>query len=82
MEKRCSLGLFPFAILLAFDSAFAAQIEAIAKNGKPPIRKSSDARPLVMNSAAFPARQSSASFRSPTAVSVEDEDRDNCLFDR
>ena len=63
MEKRRSLGRFSFAILLAFDSAFAAQMEAVAENGKPPIRKSSDARPLVMNSAAFPARQPSASFR-------------------
>jgi len=54
MEKRCALGLFSFATLLALDSAFAAQIEAVAENGRPPIRKSSDARTLVMNCAAFP----------------------------
>ena len=57
MEKPCALGLFSFATLLALDSAFAAQIEAVAENGRPPIRKSSDARTLVMNCAAFPARQ-------------------------
>jgi hypothetical protein len=35
MEKRCSLGLFSFALFVAFDPAFAAQVEAITENGKP-----------------------------------------------
>ena len=41
MEKRCSLGLFCFAVFIAFDPAFATQIEAVTENGKPLIRKSS-----------------------------------------
>jgi hypothetical protein len=31
MEKRCSLGLFSFAIFFAFDPAFATQIEAVTE---------------------------------------------------
>jgi hypothetical protein len=50
MEKRCSLGLFSFALFVAFDPAFAAQVEAITENGKPLIRKSSGDRPFTVNS--------------------------------
>ena len=32
MGKRWSPGLFCFALLIAFDSAFAAQTEAITEN--------------------------------------------------
>src|SRR6266496_3610734 len=45
MGKRCSLGLFCFALFPAFDPAFAAQIEAVADKGKPLIRKASASRP-------------------------------------
>jgi hypothetical protein len=60
MEKSCSLGLFSFAILFAFDPAFAAQIEAVTENGKPGIRKSSGDRLLRVDSTAVAARQRSA----------------------
>ncbi|PYL24429.1 MAG: hypothetical protein DMF44_05190, partial [Verrucomicrobia bacterium] len=45
MGKRWSPGLFCFALLIAFDSAFAAQTEAITENDKSRIRKSSASRP-------------------------------------
>jgi hypothetical protein len=57
MEKRCSLGLFSFAIFFAFDPAFAAQIEAVTENGKPSVRKSSGDRPFRVDSTAVAARQ-------------------------
>src|SRR4029453_4524684 len=44
MEKRCSLGLFCFALFIAYDPAFAAQIEAVTEKGKPLIKKSSASR--------------------------------------
>src|SRR5947207_14380668 len=47
MGKRWSPGLFCFALLIAFDSAFAAQSEAITKNDKSRIRKSSASRPAT-----------------------------------
>jgi hypothetical protein len=45
MEKRCSLGFFCFALFVAYDPAFAAQIEAVTEKNKPLIRKSSSSRP-------------------------------------
>src|SRR5437660_11075072 len=45
MEKRCSLGFFCFALFIAYDSAFAGQIEAVTEKNKPLIRKSSSSRP-------------------------------------
>src|SRR5437762_14363977 len=45
MGKRCSLGLFCFALFPAFGPAFAAQIEAVADKDKPLIRKASASRP-------------------------------------
>ena len=45
IEKRCSLGLFSFALFIAFDSVSAAQIEAVTENDKPLIRKSAGDRP-------------------------------------
>src|SRR5436189_2311684 len=45
MGKRWSPGLFCFALLIAFDSAFAAQTEAITEKDKSRIRKSSASRP-------------------------------------
>ena len=60
MEKRCSLGLFSFAIFFAFDPAFAAQIEAVTENGKSSIRKSSGDRLFREDSTAVAARQRSA----------------------
>jgi hypothetical protein len=45
MEKRCSLGLFCSALFIAYDPAFAAQIEAATEKGKPLIKKSSASRP-------------------------------------
>ena len=44
MGKRCALGLFCFAVFIAFDPAFA-QIEAVSEKDKPRIRKSSASRP-------------------------------------
>jgi len=44
MGKRCSLGLFCFAVFIALDPAFA-QIETISGGGKPRIRKPSASRP-------------------------------------
>src|SRR5262245_61224073 len=44
MGKRCSLGLFCLGIFIAFDPAFAAQIEAVAEKTKPLVRKSSASR--------------------------------------
>ena len=44
MGKRCSLGLFCFAVFIAFDPAFA-QIEAVSEKDKPRSRKSSASRP-------------------------------------
>ena len=44
MGKRCSLGLFCFALFIAFDPAFA-EIEAVNEKDKPVIRKSSASRP-------------------------------------
>jgi hypothetical protein len=45
MEKRCSLGFFCFALLIAYDPAFGAQTEAVTEKDKPLIRKSSASRP-------------------------------------
>jgi hypothetical protein len=45
MEKRCSLGLFCFALFIAYDPGFAAQIEAVTEKGKPLIKKSSASPP-------------------------------------
>ncbi len=45
MEKRCSLGFFCFALFIANEPAFAAQIEAITEKDKPLTRKSSYSRP-------------------------------------
>lgn len=45
MGKRCSIGLSCFAVLIAFDPAFAAQIEAVPERDKPLMRKSSPVRP-------------------------------------
>ena len=44
MGKRCSLGLFCFAVFIAFDPAFA-QIEAVTEKDRPRSRKSSASRP-------------------------------------
>jgi hypothetical protein len=44
MGKRCSLGLFYFALFTAFDPAFAAQIEGATEKDRPSIRKSSASR--------------------------------------
>jgi len=63
MEKRCLLGLFSFAIFLAFDPAFAAQVETITESGKPLIRKSSGGRPFTVHSTALSDRQLSATSR-------------------
>src|SRR5438034_9636034 len=63
MEKRCLLGLFSFAIFLAFDPAFAAQVETITESGKPLIRKSSGGRPFPVHSTALSDRQLSATSR-------------------
>src|SRR5437867_11423236 len=63
MEKRCSLGLFSFAIFLAFDSAFAPKAFGGTENGKPLIRKSSGDPLLTVNSTAFSARQLAVSSR-------------------
>jgi len=45
MGKRWSPGLFCFTLLIAFDSAFAAQTEPITEKDKSRIRKSSASRP-------------------------------------
>ena len=45
MGKCWSLGLFCFALLIAFDSAFAAQTEPITEKDKSRIRRSSASRP-------------------------------------
>jgi len=63
MEKRCSLGLFSFAIFLAFDPAFAPKAFGVTENGKPLIRKSSGDPLLTVNSTAFSARQLAVSSR-------------------
>jgi len=44
MEKRCLLGLVCFALFIAFDPSFAAQIEVVTKKEKPLIGKSSVSR--------------------------------------
>src|SRR5437868_10763253 len=44
MGKRWSPGLFCFALLIAFDSAFAAQTEPITEKDKSRIRRSSASR--------------------------------------
>jgi hypothetical protein len=41
MAKRCSLGLFCFALLVGFDPVFAAQTEALIGKDRPVIRNSS-----------------------------------------
>jgi len=63
MEKRCSLGLFSFAIFLAFDPAFAPKAFGVTENGKPLIRKSFGDPLLTVNSTAFSARQLAVSSR-------------------
>jgi len=40
MGKRCSLGLGCFALFIAFDPSFAAEIEAVTKKEKPLVGKS------------------------------------------
>jgi hypothetical protein len=45
MGKRCSLGLFYFAIFVVFDPAFADQNDTVTEKDKPSIRKSSASRP-------------------------------------
>jgi len=45
MEKRCSFGFFCFALFIANEPTFAAQIEAVTEKDKPLIRKSSSSRP-------------------------------------
>ena len=45
MGKRCSLSLFCYAVLIAVDPAFAAQIEAGAEKDKARIRKPAASRP-------------------------------------
>ena len=45
MGKRCSSGLFSFALFIAFNPAFAVQIEAVAEKDKPLVRKSTAFRP-------------------------------------
>src|SRR4026207_1096360 len=45
MEKRYSLGFFCLSLFIAYDPAFAAQIEAVTEKDKPLIRKSSPSRP-------------------------------------
>jgi hypothetical protein len=44
MGKRGSVGLFYFALFIAFDPAFAAQLEGVTEKDKPSIRKSSASR--------------------------------------
>jgi hypothetical protein len=61
--KPCSLGLFSFALFIAFDPAFAAQIEAVSETGRPLIRKSSGDRLFTANSTASSTRQPSARSR-------------------
>ena len=63
MEKRCSLGLFSFAIFLAFDPAFAPKAFGVTENGNPLIRKSLGDPLLTVNSTAFSARQLPVSSR-------------------
>ena len=63
MEKRCSLGLFSFAIFLAFDPAFAPKAFGVTENGRPLIRKSFGDPLLTVNSTAFSARQLAVSSR-------------------
>ena len=45
MGKRCSLGLGCFALFIAFDPSFAAEIEAVTKKEKPLVGKSFVSRP-------------------------------------
>jgi hypothetical protein len=45
MGKRCSLVSFCFALLIAFDPAFADQSEAVTGKDKPLVKKSSAPRP-------------------------------------
>jgi hypothetical protein len=63
MQKRCSLGVFSFAIFIAFDPAIAAPIEALSENGTPHIRKSSGDRVFTENSTPFSTKQPSARSR-------------------
>jgi hypothetical protein len=63
IENRCSLGLFSFALFIAFDPVSAAQIEAVTENDKPLIRKSNGDRLFTLNSAASSARQPSTRSR-------------------
>ena len=63
MQKRCSLGVFSFALFIAFDPAIAAQIEAVSENGKPHIRNSSGDRVFTENSNALSTKQPSTRSR-------------------
>src|SRR6266404_4098914 len=45
MGKCCSLGLVCFALFIAFDPSFGAQIEVVTKKAKPLVGKSSVSRP-------------------------------------
>ena len=71
MEKRCSLGLFSFALFVAFDPAFAAQAEAVTESSKPLMRKSSGDRSSTVNSSARqPSARSRPAPRYPWKISI------------
>jgi hypothetical protein len=57
MEIRCSLGFFCFAIFIAFDPAFAAQIEAVNEMAGPSLENRSAITSSRSNSHAFSARR-------------------------
>ena len=82
MEKRCSLGLFSFAIFLAFDPAFAPKAFGVTENGNPLIRKSFGDPLLTVNSNRILRQTASGILSACTAVSVENKDCDNHLLDR
>jgi hypothetical protein len=48
MEKRCSLGFFCFALFIANEPTFAAQIEAITEKDKPLTKESWPDRSIVI----------------------------------
>src|SRR5436309_14891180 len=57
MEKRCALGLFSFAPYSHLIPPLPLKSKRALKTTGRPSEESSDARTLVMTSAAFPARQ-------------------------
>jgi hypothetical protein len=63
IEKRCSLGFFCFAIFIAFDPAFAAQIEAVNEMAGPSLENRSAITSSRPNSHAFSARRRPARSR-------------------